>query len=771
MNFARLRLAARAPGALALAGPWPLYAIFFVSGCAGLVYEVMWTRSFGLVFGSTTRAAAVVLAAFFLGMAAGNWLGGRAAVASRATALRRYAWVELAIAASALLVLAWLRLYHAVFPVLYRATQDAPAQLAGLQLVLVGAALGPPCLAMGATLPLMSRAVVTRVEHLGRRLGFAYAVNTAGGVMGVLVSGFWLPVAVGVRGGMLLAAGLNLAAALGALAAARGLGDERAARTPEPAAGAPIPTPKGVNLSFVVVAAASGLGTLALEVLYTRLLVTVMDSSVFSFALVLATFLVSLALGSLLASATLDRLRSPWLLVAAGASLGAVAILVSPWLLARAWESTPELPGIGGPFGAALLLLPVSFLVMGPPALLVGTLLPAVWRAAIDRAEGAGAIVGRLTGLNTLAGVIGSLLTGFLLIPGLGASRGILLVAALYSLLGALAVLQLGRSSAWRVAALGVALGFAGLASLRSWEIVPLRLPPGEHLLQLEEGEGATVSLTERVNGDRRVRTLTLNGRYLLGASSGVDVHRSQGELALALHGEPREVAFIGVATGMSLSAIQSHPSVRRAVAMELFPGVLRLARAFRQENGGMLEDPRVTLLLADGRNHLFGTDQRFDVIVGDLFVPWHAGTGYLYTAEHFANVQERLQEGGVFVQWLQADQLSALELRTLAATFTDVFEDAELWLNRTQPARPLLGLVAFRGRPASRPRLQRIGEMIRVCGAPVLRAWSGSAPRNTDDFPRIEFSAASSHLVRTAADSRAVLAAVRQLRSSEASR
>ena len=745
-----------------------MYAIFFVSGCAGLVYEVMWARSFGLVFGSTTRAAAVVLAAFFLGMAGGNWIGGRLAAASRATALRRYAWVELAIAATALLVLAWLQLYHGVFPSLYRATQDAPVQLVSLQVFLVAAALGPPCLGMGATLPLMSRAVVAREDHLGRRLGFAYAVNTAGGVLGVLISGFWLPVAVGVRGGMLLAAALNGVAALGALAAARGLAGAQDARTPEPEKRTANPTPRGVALPFAVVAAASGLGTLALEVLYTRLLVNVMDSSVFSFALVLATFLVSLALGAALVSAIVDRLRSPWMLVAAGAGLGAVAILVSPWLLTHVWDSLPQVRGIGGPLGAALLLLPLSFLVMGPPALLVGTVLPTIWRAAIERAPDAGAIVGQLTGLNTLAAVIGSLLTGFLVIPALGTSWGILLVAALYALIGVVALNHLGRSPAWRVASLGLALGFAALASLRSWEIVPLRLQPGERLLELEEGEGANVSLTERVIGDRRVRALTLNGRYTLGASSGVDVHRSQGELALALQGEPREVAFIGVATGMSVSSIQSHPSVRRVVAMELFPGVLRLARAFQQENAGVLEDPRVELRLADGRNHLFGTDQRFDAIVGDLFVPWHAGTGYLYTAEHFANVWERLREGGVFVQWLQTDQVSLEELRIVAATFTDEFQAAELWLNRTQPARPLLGLVAFRGRPASAPRQQRVGEMVRVCGAEVLRAWSASAPRNTDDFPRIEFSAASSHLVRTAAESRAVRAAVRQLRMHE---
>ena len=759
--------ASAAPG-FGARGPGPLYAIFFTSGCAGLVYEVMWTRSFGLVFGSTTRAAAVVLAAFFLGMAGGNWLGARAAATSRAGALRRYAWVELAIAAGALVVLGWLRLYHAIFPVLYRATLDAPAELAALQLALVAIALGPPCMGMGATLPLMSRAVVSRERHVGQRLGFAYAVNTAGGVVGVLVSGFWLPVVVGVQGAMLLAAALNLAAALAALVAARGLAAEREPRDSEAEAR---PTPGGVALPFACVAAASGFGTLALEVLYTRLLGNVMDASVFSFALVLATFLVSLALGSALVSAIVDRLRSAWRLVALGASLGAVAILGSPWLLSLAWASAPQPRGFGGPLGAAALLLPFSCLVMGPPALLVGSVLPATWRAAIDRVGDTGAIVGRLAGLNTLAGVIGSLVTGFVLIPALGASRGILVVAALYALVAAFACLQLAGSPARHIAALGVLLGFIALASFRSWEILPLHLQPGERLLALEEGEGATVAVSELASDGERVRSLTLNGRYTLGASSGVDVHRSQGELALRLHGAPRDVAFIGVATGMSMRSIQGHPSIEHVVAMELFPGVLRLAGAFRQENAGVLEDPRVELRLADGRNHLFGTDRRFDVIVGDLFVPWHAGTGYLYTVEHFTNVRERLSDGGVFVQWLQADQVSVEELRSIAATFGDAFDDAELWLNKTQRGRPLLGLVGYRGRTPAAPRRQRIDAMTRVCGAAVLAGWSRSAPRNTDDFPAIEFSAAASHLVRTPAALDDVLAAVRQLRFEEAKR
>jgi spermidine synthase len=749
------------PPSSAARTPWTLYGIFFVSGCAGLVYQVMWTRSFGLVFGSSTRAAAVVLAAFFLGMAIGNWAGGRFAEGTRAAALRRYAWLELAIAGAALAVLAWLALYHGVYPRLYRATFESPGALSALQLALAVLALGPPCVAMGATLPLMSRAVVASEAHVGRRLGFVYALNTFGGVAGVLLSGFWLPVAIGVRGSLFVAAALNGLAAAAAFAAARGLADAPAAERALAAA----PAPAGPARWLTLVAAVSGFGTLALEVLFTRLLVNAIDSSVFSFALVLGVFLVSLALGSALVSMLVDRLRSPWTLVAAGSALGAVGVLLAPWLCTRVWLRTDEEPWLRGALGAATILVPVAFTVIAPAAIAVGMVLPATWRAAIAQVETTGARVGRLTSVNTFAGVVGSLLAGFVLIPQLGLSASMLAIGALYGALGVGALLRADPWRRGRALALAAAAVLAGFAMLRTWRIVPVILPTGYRLLALDEGEGATITVTEN---QYRVRYLNVNSRYTLGSSAGTESHRSQGELALALHGAPRNVAFIGVATGMSVSSILSHPSVERVVAMELLPGVLRLAQTFREENGAVLEDPRVEVRLADGRNHLFGTAMRFDAIVGDLFVPWHAGTGYLYTVEHFRNVRERLGEGGVFAQWLQQDQIALEELRSLAASFTAAFDDAELWMNATQRGRPLVALVGFNGRTAAGAGKTRVDKMSRICGADVLREWSQGALLNTDDRPFIEFSAAASHLGPISKKTQAVSEAVDKLRAEQ---
>jgi spermidine synthase len=745
--------------------PWALYLIFFVSGIAGLVYQVMWTRSFGLVLGSTTRAAAVVLAAFFLGMGIGNWAGGRFARTTRAAALRSYAWIEIAVAATALLVLGWLQLYNGVYPALYRATFESPGTLTALQLALTVLALAPPCIGMGATLPLMSRAVVSSEAHVGRRLGVVYALNTFGGVAGVIASGFWLPVAVGVRGSVFVAAALNGVAALGALAVTRGLSPDGA---PERAAPAAAPPRWGPLLPLAGVAIASGFGTLALEVLFTRLLVNAIDSSVFSFALVLASFLIALALGSALVSVLVDRLRSPWTLIAAGSWLGALAILLAPALCTRLWLSTDEQPWLRGALGVATTLLPVALAVAGPAALCVGTVLPAAWRAAISQVENTGALVGRLTSLNTFAAVVGSLTMGFVLIPLLGVSRSVLLVAVLYAGVGTFALLRRGSPRARRIVLPVAVLAVAGLASLRTWEIVPFIVQKGNRLVAIDEGEGATVAVTEDA---QRVRYLYVNSRYVLGSSGGIEAHRSQGELALALFGEPRSAAFIGVATGVSLSSILEYPSIERVVAMELLPGVLRLAELFRDANGGVLSDPRVQLRLADGRNHLFGSAARFDAIVGDLFVPWHAGTGYLYTVEHFRNVYERLSEGGVFVQWLQLDQATLFEARSLAASFTAAFDDAELWLNRTEPLRPTLGFVGRRGRTPADEQRTEVDEMSRVCGPELLREWSRGAPLNTDDVPVIEFSAAESHLGATAAKRRKLLNAIDALADEQRAR
>jgi spermidine synthase len=733
-----------------------LYLLFALGGVSGLVYAVIWMRSFRVVFGSSTRSAAVVLAAFFGGVALGSLLGAR--LARRDRPLRLYGWAEIGVGLSALLVAPWLWVFGALYPALWSALAERGPLLGAAKLALAFAALAPPTLAMGVTLPLVSRAAVTRADHVARRTGLLYALNVAGATAGALLAAFVLPPAVGVRNSVYLAVALNLA--IGAVAL----------RLREPAGLPPLaPTPTSTLAprrrerpapALLFAAALSGFGTLALEVLFVRILNQHSEGSVYTFGLMLVTFLLFLAVGAGLVARWLDE-REPWRFLA-WTQLGAVAaILLSPLL----FQLVPFLTLYSERDTLSLRLFRFglgSLLVLGPSVCLVGVVLPSTWKLAARDASNVGSRIGTLTAYNTLGGVAGSLAAAFLLLPWLGLGRSVVLVAALYALL---ALFAFGRAytgaARWAGRAATVALLLAG-SVLGVWRGRLQPLEAGDRLLRYSDGESATVAVVERRN---RQRALMLNHTYLLGASGAADREVRQGRLPLLLHPRPERVAFVGVATGLTASAVLDFP-VERAVAIELVPGVVDALPAFAPWNRDFFRDARVEVVTEDGRDYLRGTRERFDVIVSDLFVPWHAGTGDLYSVEHFAAVSRRLAPGGLFAQWLPGYQLTPEELRTIAASFLSVFPSAALWRNDFHPEQPLLALVGYRDGESLDPaalradcaRLARVRRpaapflsspegvaMLYVTGDAALRAWARGAGLNTDDRPYIEYATPAS--------------------------
>ena len=406
---------------------------------------------------------------------------------------------------------------------------------------------------------------------------------------------------------------------------------------------------------------------------------------------------------------------------------------------------------------------------MGPAVLLIGIALPLTWKIAARHAAELGQRVGYLTAFNTLAAVMGSIGAGFVIVPWLGIGRGFAVIAATYGLLSMVAWLRVYEDHRRTTACGLVGLALAALFVMKLWVVVPIKRNADDRLIRYDEGEGATVAVFELSNGER---FMTVNTHYSLGGTSptAMALQQSQGRLPLGLHPMPSSAAFIGVATGISVSTILEFP-VTRAVALELIPGVLDATVEFEIENRGVLHDERVQALVADGRNHLFATAEKFDVIVGDLFIPWEAGTGYLYTAEHFRNVAQHLKAGGIFAQWLPAYQLSLEEVRIIAATFADVFPTAELWLydDQATPALALVGYADIRPdgcdpAPGGSPGRPENGRLKLVCKAARIRAWGRDAPLNTDEFPRIEYSAAISHLLRKPRDTADLVNAIMQL-------
>ncbi|MEX2306443.1 MAG: fused MFS/spermidine synthase [Pirellulales bacterium] len=735
-----------------------LYLLFTLAGVAALIYEVMWTREFRLVFGSSTRSAGAVLAAFFLGMALGNMLGGK--LARRSDVVRLYGWTEILLGLTALSVGPWLAAYEAWYPEVYDWTNGHVGVLSAARLLLALVALGPPTIAMGVTLPLMTRAIVTDHDRLARQTGLLYALNILGAVVGVVLAGFFLPLRLGIDGSIYFAVAINLTIGATALLWARA----PASRLPALEIANDVPPSAGGRppISTLVAAAVSGFGTLALEVAYMRILSQRTEASVYSFAIMLVTFLLFLAVGSVWVAWRLDR-TDPWRFLARTQLLAVPMILLSPIL----YQAVQIVGMFGGPetLGGRLMKLSLStWLLLGPTIVLVGVVLPTTWKIATRQVGAVGEHVGWLTSVNTLAATIGSLTAGFVLLPWLGVVGSVLVVAALYGVVAIMACLH-GYQGVrrWLGCAACVTVWVAWLA-LGPWDLTFQSLAPGEKLLSYRDGEAASVAVVETRTGHRIMK---MNHEYILGSSGGADREIRQGRLPLVLHPQPRRVAFIGVATGITAAAALEFP-VEKVVAMEIIPGVVDEVDQFAKWNNAFYRDPRVEMVVADGRNHLLGTRERFDVIISDLFVPWHAGTGDLYTREHFQMCHDRLAPGGLFAQWLAGYQLTVEELRSIAASFADAFPVTTLWRNDFDTKLPILCLIGYRESdeavldPAKVMQdCQRLAatksvnaglladpagvEMLFLCGDAELRRWANGAVLNTDDWPYIEYSTPAS--------------------------
>lgn len=706
------------------------------SGLSALVYQALWARSFALVLGSTTRAASAVLGAFFLGMAMGNRLAGRRAWHG-AIAIRAYGIAELAIAASSLCIPIWLAVYETAYPHLYAWAGESRWMLTATQIGLALMAMGPPCIAMGATLPLVAGALARDPSRFAARVGTAYALNTLGALLGALASGFLLPPWLGVADSLRLAAGINLLAGTVAIALSYRLGEE-------PGSDVALDRRARIEPTVISIAAASGLGVLSLEVIYTRLLIARTDGSALSFAVILAAFLTWLALAAFAVARWIGSARRPWRVLAWSQAAAALAVVLAPVL----FSDVPPLSGAPSLSQSILVVIIRSVAVMAPSILLAGVVLPIAWTIAVRDGAPSAIAVGRLTSVNTLAGVAGALGTGFWLLPSLGIAAATQAVAGLYALVAIASALRGYRASLAAPIAAGIALGYLGLVLSKLAPSMPQDPSGGRRLVYRYEGETASVSVTENESG---LPSLWLNGAYLLGSGypEAIEPQRVLGALPLMLHPNAERVAFIGIATGVSISAVLDSP-VHRVLALELVPGIIEASAFFSEANRGVLSDPRVESMLADGRNHLFATRERFDVIVGDLFVLWHAGVGYMYTAEHFRSVADRLAEGGVFVQWLPGHNLSPEEVRIIAATFLSEFREASLWVHRSPRGRPLLALVgssaAHRGPARMGEAWRRYPNLAWVCGTNVLRRWSAGSRLNSDDLPLLEYLAARRH-------------------------
>jgi spermidine synthase len=723
-------------------------ALLVLSGFAALVYQVLWMRDLAIVFGNSAQAAAVDLAVFFGGLAVGAALFARASPRV-ANPLRVYGLLELAIAGSALLFFGLLDLYGVIYAPLYQRVSDTPALLVLAKTILAAGVLGLPTILMGATLPAM-------VQHDSRHPAWLYGMNTAGGTVGAFAAGFYLPPTLGFRGSYALAVGVNIVVGVVAVSMSRrgaeALRSKDHKNSPRLRVSA---VRRAVEVlperHLTVLACASGALTIGLEMVWLRMFAQVLDNSVYAFSAITVVALVAFAFASL----TIDRIALPvaparWLsyVLVAGAFTAAVqpATFVAFTDDLAQLQSDAWVEYVTKAFTMALLFV-------GVPGFIVGLVFPFLLKAARTDLT-AGATTGRLIAFNTAGAIAGSLLTTFALLPSLGLWATFVGVALSY---GALAVWTSFTSHA-KSRRLGVALtaALAVVIALTSVTLPRLRLDSarGERLLDIWEGSHGTVAVTEGKGG----RTLRMNNSYSLGGTvDRIERERIQTLIPLLLHRAPSRVFFLGLGTGITAGEAVRHP-VERIVVCELVPEVVQASREYFPEwTRGLSTDPRVEIVAEDGRQYLAAADESFDAIISDLFVPWHAGTGTLYTREHFEIVRARLAPGGVFAQWLPMFQLSQRDFEVIARTLLEVFPHVVVWRGDFYANRPILALVASLESQHLRPeavvhRGQQLApelsdEAILAGVLPFYagnlsagRAVLGDGPLNTDEYPVVEY-------------------------------
>ena len=671
---------------------------FVLSGATGLIYEVLWARMLGLVFGATTLAVSTVLAAFMGGLALGSALAGKFAQRIRKP-LSVYGLMEILIAVYALLVPFLFRWIDHVYALIWQQLQPGYFTFSLWRFFLSGVVLLVPTTLMGATLPVLAAALVRSSERDSNSVTRLYACNLAGAILGTLAAGFVLLPWLGVRTTIAVAAALNIVVgAIAILLQRRSQSRTDIAEKVEVEDSVAAVDGRGF---WFFAALVSGFVTIGTQVSWTRVLSMIIGSSTYAFSIVVALFLIGLAIGAWIV-ARKDRsrsLRSTILLVEV---LTALSLLLSlfvlnkiPALLITLGLSLHVASWLGL---LALQILSATLLIL-VPAVWMGMVMPLVLVWASSEGKKAVARVGRSYAINTVGAIAGAFMTGFILIPK-ASTRFTLLFAAICCLIVAGVAYRpvssggdpaLKRSLAIGLTLVSIVLLFIvaprmNLAdlSIGAYDSLvrviantregvteggPAR-PDVHELLMYEEGPTATVS----VRRDQDTVSLAINGRA--NASDSIYDMPTQvmlGQLPLLIAPRIDNGLIIGYATGITVGAMLQSP-IQSVTCVELERGTVAASEFFNHINNRPLDDPRTNLIIDDARSFLRVTPNRYDIIVSEPSHPWVPGVANLFTQEFFELGRARLKDDGIWVQWVQIYQLSTESLRSVLATYHKVF-------------------------------------------------------------------------------------------------
>ncbi|MFO0590005.1 MAG: fused MFS/spermidine synthase [Polyangiaceae bacterium] len=706
----------------------PIATLFFVSGMTGLLYEVAFSKMLGYVFGATAYAVSAVLAAFMGGMAAGAHFGGRRA-ARLTRPLVGYGALEIGVGVICAITPATFGILTNAYVSAARAFPGSLALITIVRAGLTAVVVFLPTVAMGATLPILSRQIAG-AEGGERRLPVLYALNTAGGAIGSIAGAYFVLPLLGIRGTIFAAALANVV--IGSVAVMLGRraepvspthalaevkvaakaenaaneGESKAAATPVATSHPDVDLPETLLLAF-----ASGLLVFAAEVVQTHLLALLIGNSAYAFGIMLFVFLVCLSIGAA---------RAPWLAERFGSRalvIGLAAAALCFGVTLPLWDRLPNVFAFFGKHvfswaGREVCRAVVAFVVLAPSTLAMGTTFPLLLTRVAKRRD-VGSLVGRLTVANTVGTIIGSIATGYFVLPALGSERSLVAIAVTFAILSLLSARR-AKLFSERNGLVAPAIALAGVALavlLPRWDMgrmtsganvyFTLGPPPDRIEMVREDVHGGVTTVARR--GD--LLTMYTNGKFQGDNGPEMAAQRRFAHFPSLFVPKDGKALVIGLGTGTTLGTVAAYPFERIDVA-EISPAIVEASRKYYGDQAfHAFDDRRVRLLLNDGRNVLLVATEPYDLVTIELTSVWFAGAASLYSHEFYELVKSRLTEGGVLQQWVQLHHIRRRELATIVRTLRQTFPHVALFVGGAQ------GILVASQRPlvASADRLAKL--------------------------------------------------------------
>jgi spermidine synthase len=658
-----------------------LLALFAASGCAGLIYEIVWLQLLQLVIGSNAMSIAVLLGTWMGGMCIGSLVLPRMIPTSQ-NPLRIYALLELATGVCGILVLFGLPLLQNV----YVAGVTSGVPNAALRAICCAICLLPPTILMGATLPLIARWVES-TPAAAAWWGYFYGSNIGGGVLGCFLAGFYLLRVYDMSIASYLAAAINFivgAAAFGILGV---VGDQpvvpvAATEAPAPAG----PRPWGVYFSIGI----SGLTALGAEVVWTRLLSLMLGPTTYTFSIILGVFLAGLGIGSAAGARLAAKKGNPRLLLIScqlllALALGWAGVLLADWL--PYWQG--NLNSTAGPWIGFLNDIWRSILPIMPGAILWGASFPIALACAAESETNtdSGRVVGEIYGANTIGAIIGAVMFSLVFIPWLQlhGSEQLLITT---SLVGAAVLLGVSAKKLGVKLALGfaAALLLAWMLPATPWKLVGFgrRLPTTTGnwtLLYTTDGMNSSVAYSKWEN---QTTYFHVTGKVEASTEpQDMSLQRMLGHLPAILHANPRSILVVGCGAGVTAGSFVVHPEVEHITICEIEPRIPpATAQYFADANHNVMKDPRTRIVYDDARHFVLTANEKFDIITSDPIHPWVKGMASLYTTEYFELCKKHLYPGGIVTQWVPLYESSFETVQSEIATFFEAFPNGTIWGN-----------------------------------------------------------------------------------------